>query len=313
MKRTSTRKLRPGEVWLDTDGSPIQAHGGGILYHDGVYYWYGENKAGPTLAAPLVQYRVDVIGISCYSSRDLVNWKNEGIVLPAVPGDASHDLHPSKVLERPKVLHHAPSGRFIMWMHVDSPNYSLARVGVATGPSPTGPFQYRGSFRPNGQESRDMTVFKDDDGAAYLFYSSQKNATMHITRLTDDYLGCREGHSIAFENLRREAPAVFKRGGRYYIITSGCSGWAPNPAMWSWAHSPTGPWHSQDNPCKGEAGAKTYDGQCTFVLPVAGGDRLIFMADRWRADNLGDSRYIWLPLEFQNEQIVVRWLDEWEL
>ena len=26
----------------------LQAHGGGVLYHKGVYYWYGENKAGPT-------------------------------------------------------------------------------------------------------------------------------------------------------------------------------------------------------------------------------------------------------------------------
>ena len=30
----------PGEVWKDTDGNPINAHGGGLLYHDGTYYWY---------------------------------------------------------------------------------------------------------------------------------------------------------------------------------------------------------------------------------------------------------------------------------
>lgn len=34
----------PGQEWLDTDGKPIQAHGGSILCADGVYYWYGENK-----------------------------------------------------------------------------------------------------------------------------------------------------------------------------------------------------------------------------------------------------------------------------
>lgn len=36
----------PGEVWKDTDGNPINAHGGGLLYHEGTYYWYGEYKKG---------------------------------------------------------------------------------------------------------------------------------------------------------------------------------------------------------------------------------------------------------------------------
>lgn len=39
----------PGEVWKDTDGNPINAHGGGLLYHDGAYYWYGEYKKGKTI------------------------------------------------------------------------------------------------------------------------------------------------------------------------------------------------------------------------------------------------------------------------
>jgi hypothetical protein len=40
----------PGRVWLDTNGNAIQAHGGGILYDHKTlkYYWYGENRGGPT-------------------------------------------------------------------------------------------------------------------------------------------------------------------------------------------------------------------------------------------------------------------------
>lgn len=43
----------PGRIWLDTEGNPIQAHGGGILYDEksGTYYWYGEYKDGPTYHA----------------------------------------------------------------------------------------------------------------------------------------------------------------------------------------------------------------------------------------------------------------------
>lgn len=43
----------PGRIWLDTDGKPIQAHGGGILNdkRSNTYYWYGEYKDGPTYHA----------------------------------------------------------------------------------------------------------------------------------------------------------------------------------------------------------------------------------------------------------------------
>ena len=124
----------PGEVWKDTDGNPINAHGGGLLYHNGTYYWYGEYKKGKTVLpewATWECYRTDVTGVGCYSSKDLLNWKFEGIVLPAVKNDPDHDLHPSKVLERPKVVYNKKTGKFVMWAHVESADYSKACAGVA--------------------------------------------------------------------------------------------------------------------------------------------------------------------------------------
>ena len=38
-----------------------------------------------------------------------------------------------------------------------------------------GPYEYLGSFRPHGQQARDLTVFQDEDGSAYLAYSSENN------------------------------------------------------------------------------------------------------------------------------------------
>ena len=166
--------FQPGEVWADIDGNPINAHGGGILYYNGTYYWYGEYKKGKTVLpewATWECYRTDVTGVSCYSSKDLLNWKFEGIVLPAVKDDDAHDLHPSKVLERPKVIYNKRTGKFVMWMHIDSVDYTKASAGVAVSDSPVGIFQYLGSFRPNDSMSRDQTVFVDDDGKAYHFFS----------------------------------------------------------------------------------------------------------------------------------------------
>ena len=73
--------MKNGHIWQDVDGNDIQAHGGCIINHEGVYYWYGENKGADNKIATFVSgqtvSRVDVIGISCYSSTDLVNWKYE--------------------------------------------------------------------------------------------------------------------------------------------------------------------------------------------------------------------------------------------
>ena len=38
--------FRSGEPWLDTSGNVIDAHGGGMLIDNGVYYWYGSQRSG---------------------------------------------------------------------------------------------------------------------------------------------------------------------------------------------------------------------------------------------------------------------------
>ncbi len=306
--------FRPGEVWRDTDGSPIQAHGGGVLYREGIYYWYGENKGAPNVE----NGRVDVLGVSCYSSADLIHWKNAGIVLPAVPDDPAHDLHPSKVAERPKVIYNAQTRQYVLWLHVDSPDYTYARTGRAFSDSPTGPYRYLGSIAPADMDSRDMTIFQDTDGAAYLFFSSDWNKTTKIARLTDDYLNTTGPVAEAFQGTQdhsgRESPAVSTHKGRYFFVGSGCTGWAANEAEYAVADSPLGPWKVHGSPCVGPGAEKTFESQNTFVLPIA--DKpgaFVFLADRWNANNLQDSRYVWLPLEVSGDQVTVRWHESWDL
>ncbi len=334
----------PGAVWLDTDGHPINAHGGGLLQYEGVYYWYGEFKTGRTYLPDCNKSwggtRVDTTGVACYASTNLADWKNDGIVLAATPQDPTGDLAPSQVLERPKVVYNAATKQFVMWMHIDSPSYGAARCGVATSDRPTGPFHYRGSFRPNaetwpvnataadqqaaptnylardfhtGQMARDMTVFVDDDAHAYLFYASEENPVMHVSLLTDDYLRPASQYARIFIGRSMEAPAVFKHGGKYYLIGSGCTAWAPNAARSAVADHPLGPWTELGNPCTGPDATNTFHAQSTFVLPRPGHpDEFIFMADRWQQWHLPDSRYLWLPLEFNSDgRPIVRWQEHW--
>lgn len=335
--------IRPGAIWKDTAGKPINAHGGGILYHDGTYYWFGEIKDGKTYTpkcnASWGGTRIDVTGVSCYSSKDLLNWENRGVALAAVPDDPRHDLHPGKVLERPKVVFNAKTGKFVMWFHADSLDYTAAKCGVAVSDTPAGPYRYLGSARPNpgswpvnvtdqdkknpssalvrdhpgGQMSRDMTVFVDDDGKAYLFSASEDNATMHVSELTDDYLKTSGKFTRICIGRSMEAPAVFKRKGRYHLIASGCTGWEPNAARSVVADSIWGPWKELGNPCEGKHAEITFSGQSTYVLPVAGKpDAFVFLADCWNKKDLEQSRYIWLPVRFNAKgHPVIRWQDEW--
>ncbi|KAK9828447.1 hypothetical protein WJX72_000040 [[Myrmecia] bisecta] len=295
--------FQSGSVWRDTDGNQIQAHAGSVLLHEGVYYWYGENKDGPTYTGYTLGYttaRVDVIGVSCYTSTDLIHWAYTGLALKYSGQAYDRDLAPTMVLERPKVIYNDQTRMFVMWMHIDSADYELARVGVATSSSPTGPFVYQDSFRPHGQQSRDLTVFKDDDGAAYIAYSSEDNAVMHISQLTPDYTHVTPHYIRSMARLKREAPAMFKHDGLYYMLTSGCTGWEPNRAEVFYATHPLGEWRTVGSPCTGATElevAHTYFSQANFVLPVAGQPgHFIFMADAWDPDDLGSSRYVWLPM-----------------
>lgn len=323
-RAVATDGFRPGEVWRDTAGQPIQAHGGGVLRHEGVYYWYGEDRTPGGDGA-----------VACYSSTNLLDWKREGVVLKksATPVENGEQTF----VERPKVIYNARTKKFVMWMHSEAKGYAYARAGVAIADSPTGEFEFLHAIRPIranfnfaddrlkqrelGGTFRDMTLFLDDDGRAYAFYASEGNWTMYVVRLNADFTGPEEpaieGQTWAriFVRQMREAPAPFKHEGRYYVITSGCTGWDPNAAGYAAAANPLGPWEARGNPCIGPGADKTFGSQSTFVLPVAGTPgRFIFMADRWNPQDLPDSRYIWLPIRFKSDgAIAIEWLDRWDL
>ncbi len=295
--------FKPGEIWKDQSGNLINAHGGGVLYQNGKYYWYGEKRGGTTSQ-----------GVNVYSSNDLYNWKFEGLALtPSV--DSTSDIAWGCIMERPKVIYHEQLKKYVMWFHLElkGQGYAAARAAVAISESPIGPFQFVHSFRPNTNMSRDMGLFVDTDGKAYQIYSSDENYALRMVQLTDDYLHVTAKDSLLFRN-HREAPALFKHRDKYYLITSGCTGWAPNRAEIHVADDLFGPWKSLGDPMKGPNSALTFGGQSTYVLPIAGKkDSFIFMADRWNPKDLKDSRYIWLPIDLENGKVQINWKDQWDL
>jgi hypothetical protein len=299
----------PGEIWNDTNGHPINAHGAGFLYADGTYYWYGEFKT-EGIAGNKAH-----VGISCYTSKNLHEWKNQGIVLK-VSNDPASDIADGSIMERPKVLYNAPTRKYVMWFHLELKGqaYRAARVGVAVSDKANGPYTYLRSFRPDEQMSRDMTLFQDDDGAAYLVTSSEDNKTMHVSRLKANFFATTGEYQRIFVDKVLEAPAIFKRDGKYYFVGSHCTGWTPNPAVAAVSDSPLGPWTMLGNPARGPGADLTFDSQSSYVLPVAGmRNAFIFIADRWNPQNAIDGRYVWLPVQFSDDSFTIPWLSTWNL
>lgn len=353
----SYNNFRPGELWLDNNGVHINAHGGGILYHNDTYYWFGEHKTEGKTG------NVALVGVGCYSSKDLYNWINEGIVLSVATEGSDSDIESGCILERPKVIYNEKTGKFVMYFHLElkGKGYSATRTGIAVSDKIIGPYKFIKSFRPNagifpvnmtetqrnftvtsedikglsssekdsiiaeglyvcrdfktGQMSRDMALYVDDNQKAYHIYSSEENKTLHIAELTDDYLDYTGKYYRIDPAGWNEAPALFKKDGRYYMITSGCTGWRPNPARLLTADNIWGPWtRHPDNPAIGDDSETTFHSQSTYILPVQGRENtFIFMADRWKPQNAIDGRYVWLPIEFENGLPVLKWVDEWDL
>ena len=272
--------------FTDTAGAVVHAHGGGVLKVGAYYYWFGENRN----ADNTFRY------VSAYRSSDLRTWEFRNHVLT----QSSAAELASANIERPKVIYNASTGQFVMWMHKETAtDYGQARAAVAVSSTVDGAYTYRGSFRPlDTYMSRDITTFVDDDGTGYMVSSANENRDLNVYRLTSDYTGV-AALVRSWPGDVREAPALFKRNGVYFMLTSGATGWNPNQQKYSSATSITGTWSAWSN--VGDATA--YQSQTAYVLPISGtsGTSYLYLGDRW-GNSLGgtvnDSRYVWAPLRF---------------
>ena len=345
----------------DTNGINIQAHGGQIQKLGSKYYWIGEDKTNDYKPCP---------GIHMYSSSDLYNWDDEGLVLKTMKsesdlseeyfaklyGDLPYeeqyaiyedlwqgDGNDGCVIERPKMLYNKNTNKYIIWFHADGTtpsskgqsNYAKAKAGIAISESPIGPFKLLGtyllvnddkydhSWDKIGGHVRDMNLFQDDDGTAYVIYSSDGNTNTYIVKLNNDYTNISRSDSgspiegidyiVTFVQNSREAPALFKYNNKYYMITSGCTGWSPNPAQYAISDKVLGEWKIVGNPCTDDGSSTTYDTQSTCAYKVDEG-KYIYMGDRWFSNNLRDSRYVWLPIEFDIDGFIyIRKYSNWDL
>lgn len=290
-----------GIQWADTDGNPIQAHGGGMIKVGPYYYWFGENRNPDGT----------FFAVSSYRSTDLRTWEFRNHVLTM---NSDPELNRANI-ERPKVVYNESTGKYVMWMHWENGvHYGEARAAVASSSTVDGDYTYHGSFRPlaetgvvdhgkPGYMSRDCGLFVDTDKKAYFISASNENYDLNLYELTPDYLSIARLAAVLFKGGHREAPVLFKRNGIYFLLTSGATGWSPNQAKYATSTAIDRGWSEMTN----IGDSKTFHSQSTYVVPVQGsaGTAYLYMGDRWAGawgEPVNRSTYVWQPLSFPTDR-----------
>lgn len=344
--------MKPGQPWLDTNGQRIQAHGGCVIYVDGTFYWYGENKE-----KSLSEYDIWHWGVRLYSSVDLYNWKDEGLIMLPRPDEPGHPLHPNSMMERPHILYNDMTKKYVLWMKIMRTDGQY--MTIATSDTIKGPFEIVNmKLHPGGMDSGDFDLVKFEDGHAVIVFEKVHSA-MIVMDLTEDYLNVTDHYTVHYERpyppYVREALAVFFRKGKGYVITSGTTAKLPNPSEVATFDDIHGEWEILGDPHVNDWKRTSFDSQisCVFKHPKYD-DLYIAMADRWLMDltddkptgiefyaarfdenypmsperreeikkmtmkdvtikNTSISEYVWLPIKFEGDMPKIYWLDEWTI
>ncbi|KAG7094031.1 hypothetical protein E1B28_007653 [Marasmius oreades] len=305
----SGKYLVPGGRWRDTEGNVITAHAGGITREEktGRFFWFGEKK---------VEGHVEGAGVNVYSSDDLVTWEYNGLALAPIEGHPY--LSPDHIIQRPKVVYSIESGLYNMWWHADNASFGLLLQGVATSPNITGPYTFIDAFSPLGNWSQDYGMFTDrKNGETYSLYSNGDSVLGRddiIARMNNERNNLTEV-VYTFTNFDLEAPTIVQTEKSYYALMSHKTGYRLNDVVAFRAENLSGPW-SQPFPVA-PLGTRTYSSQSGFTLTVVGDKQTthLYIGDQWDANSLWESRYIWLPMDIDDEkgELKLVWNDVYEL
>ncbi len=271
----------PGRVWLDTEGKRIQAHGGSVIFIDGTYYFYGENKEKTDGKNGIWHW-----GVRAYASKDLYNWTDCGLIIPPEPDNERSVLHPAMMTDRPHIIYNARTRKFVAWLKTMQKNGEQTET-VMVANHFLGPYtKVRENIRPLNMNAGDFDLAVAPDGKAYYYFERVHSETI-CADLTADYTDVTGYYSTHFSHpwppFVREGTAHFMRKGKHYLITSGTTGYLPNPSEVAIADTWHGPYRVLGNPHPTDESNTSFHSQISSVFKVQGKkDLYIAAADRWR-------------------------------
>lgn len=299
--------------WKDTSGNNIYSQGGGIFQFGDTYYWYGVHyKGAEAYAANPTKKNEDTafVSVSCYSSKDLVNWKFENDVL--TPNSKGWNW--AYWVGRLGVAYCPKSKQYVL---VTQYNESVLFASCST---PTGNFEVRNvqDQIPNVLKAGtgDQTIFVDDDGQAYLICSNKGGrGHQYVAKLREsDYLAAEPAVEVA-KGSGREGNCMFKYRGKYYFCASDLHGWNASHSYYMVADHIYGPytkWAVMD----GTDEDFSHVTQTGFFYTIKGSkqETVLFCGDRWSdfaGNGLGYNQ--WVPLTVNGNNVKFNSLSEFHL
>jgi hypothetical protein len=321
------------------------------MYIDGTYYWYGENKEKSTGDNDIWHW-----GVKCYTSKDLYNWEDQGLIIPPEPEDPDSSLHPSSQMDRPHIIYNKDTKKYVAWLKIMHRDGSQTET-VMTADHILGPYiKVREGLKPLNMSAGDFDLVVAPDGKAYYYFERVHSETI-CADLTPDYTDVTGYYSTHFPHTQppfvREATAHCLRKGKHYLITSGTTGYYPNPSEAAVADTWHGPFTVLGDPHVGDESNTSFHSQISSIFKVPGKkDLYIACADRWlpaymdrkyeeyaavfekifggefkpeemddRDDDLDDlgmrntsiADYVWLPIRFEDNKVSIEWKDEWRI
>ena len=347
-------RIKPGKFWYDDNKKRIQAHGSSIIYVNGTFYWYGENKEGVFGRAcqDNIEPPIWHNGVRVYSSKDLYNWHDEGIVM--ISDDITNPFYPRNIMDRPHILYNEKNKLYVMWAKCVTrceklAGFEKAAYHIATSKTMTGPFVYSHIIKDVRAGDFDLFV---ENGKGY--YIGTEDNIVYARELTDDYMNFTDKFSKHIEKTRppfvREAPCYFVHNGRKFIITSGTTGYFPNPTITHEIKDLHGEYIELGKTCVGDYENTSFRAQFSSVFKHPTKKNLyIALGDRWLNDlpykmevsgeemfdgyfrpegpsfrkdllnlysdeNTSEATYVWLPIKFDDDgKPYIEWLDEWKI
>lgn len=343
--------ILPGQIWRDTNGERIQAHGASVFYENGKYYWYGEDKSHTRKKG-----KVWTWGIRCYSSSDLVNWEDLGHIIAPEPDDPKSIFHPNRRMDRPHIIKNKKTGKYVLWLkYCDKAHFAILTADALLGPyTLVNPF-----FQPYGRKAGDFDLAVDKNTGAGYLYVELDHKEVIVCKLDEDYTGVTQEQAVIYTGLNppfsREGVTHFEHHGKHYLLTSGMIGYVPNPSEVAVADDYMGPFTVLGNPHVNDDSSASFNSQISCAFQVDGTDRIITMADRWvpeyvmtkerydsfvraigsrydkslkasfsdmvnmlRSPMMGSAdtsiaNYVWLPVDWEGDMPQIRWRDAWNL
>lgn len=282
--------FKPGEVWLDTNGKPIQAHGFSVFYNeeDKKYYWYGENKEKTTGG---LFNKVWHYGVRCYASDDLYNWEDKGLIIPPAVDDLGSPLHPTYCMDRPHIIYCKKTKKYVAWLKIMCGTTSQF-MSIMQADNFLGPYEFvHKIYKPLQMDTGDFALVVDDKTEKAYFIFDRPHFEIVTATLSDTYTEVSGEYSEHYKELHppfsREAPTYFKKDDKHYLITSGTTSYYPNPSQVCEFKDFHGEYKDLGDPCIDDIDHTSFYGQFTCVLKVPNSDLYIAMADRWKPTAFG--------------------------